>query len=306
MALGIQEYNLLTISYSTKIAQVLLRDFPEGIRSAVMDSPLPLEVHYDEESTSNLLEALDALLASCASDPSCEKAYPGIRDRFHAFLREKTVVPLEVAVENPNSGKSETFYLRGKDLIAVFSSASTEDIPAIPMEMNKLLEGDLSTVRDNLAHLFEGPGEGTGMGMRLSVWCSEEYPFASKERIAIETNRYPEIKGLSPAVFEAAVCEAWGVHPVSAIEKEPVSSPVPVLFINGEFDNETPVRWATQMLPNFPKAFHLIFPGWKHTPTTNWGNPCAMEAAAGFFNDPFKRPDPECLRENTKVRFIVE
>lgn len=46
--LEIEEYNLLTISYSTKIAQVLLRDYPEKIRSVVMDSPLPLEVSYEE------------------------------------------------------------------------------------------------------------------------------------------------------------------------------------------------------------------------------------------------------------------
>ena len=57
--LGIQEYNLLTISYSTKIAQVLLRDYPDHIRSVVMDSPLPLEVDYDEESVENLLESVD-------------------------------------------------------------------------------------------------------------------------------------------------------------------------------------------------------------------------------------------------------
>ena len=53
--LEIEEYNLLTISYSTKIAQVLIRDYPEKIRSVVMDSPLPLEASYDEESVKNLL-----------------------------------------------------------------------------------------------------------------------------------------------------------------------------------------------------------------------------------------------------------
>ena len=52
--LEIEEYNLLTMSYSTKIGQVLLRDYPDKIRSVVMDSPLPLEVNYDEESVSNL------------------------------------------------------------------------------------------------------------------------------------------------------------------------------------------------------------------------------------------------------------
>ena len=63
--LNIKEYNLLTISYSTKIAQVLLRDYPERIRSVVMDSPLPLEANYDEESVKNLLESVDKLLSDC-------------------------------------------------------------------------------------------------------------------------------------------------------------------------------------------------------------------------------------------------
>ena len=40
--LVIEEYNLLTMSYSTKIGQVLVRDYTDKIRSVVMDSPLPL------------------------------------------------------------------------------------------------------------------------------------------------------------------------------------------------------------------------------------------------------------------------
>ena len=37
--------------------------------------------------------------------------------------------------------------------------------------------------------------------MRLSVWCAEENPFNSWEIIQKETSRYPEVKGLSPAVL---------------------------------------------------------------------------------------------------------
>ena len=72
--LGIEEYNLLTMSYSTKIAQVLVRDYPDRIRSVVMDSPLPLEVNYDEESVNNLLGALDKLLCDCQADADCKNA----------------------------------------------------------------------------------------------------------------------------------------------------------------------------------------------------------------------------------------
>ncbi|MEN0004899.1 MAG: hypothetical protein AAF798_12170, partial [Bacteroidota bacterium] len=56
-----------------------------------------------------------------------------------------------------------------------------------------------------------------------------------------------------------------------------------------------PPHLAVQMQKNFPNSFHLLFKGWKHTPTTNWGNPCAMQAANAFFNQPDVQPHPECF-----------
>lgn len=304
--LGIEKYNLLTISYSTKIAQVLLRDYPESIRSVVMDSPLPLEVNYDEESVGNLLEAVEKILADCESDIECNKAYPNLKQRFFEYLEEKTINPLVVDVKNPNNNKTETFYLKGEDLISVFTLASTGDIPDIPFEINKLLNDDLSSVKNQLAYLFQGPGEGAGIGMRLSVWCSEEYPVNSQRRIAEETNRYPELLGLSPAVFDSSICNIWSVQKVPDIENQPVKSDVPVLLINGEYDNETPAKWAVEMLKNLTNSFHLVFKGWKHTPTTNWGNPCAMQAANDFFNNPNVKPNPDCFEEIRSPQFKVE
>ena len=196
--LDIAQYNLLTISYSTKIAQVLMRDYPERIRSVVMDSPLPLEVSYDEESVHNLLEALDKLFADCAADQACNTAFPNLRQRFLEYLKEKTRSPLKVSIEHPQNGQTETFYLKGEDLITVFTSASTDEVENIPLEIHKLLTGDLSTVKERLAALFQAPGKGAGRGMRLSVWCAEEYPFNSQETIARETTLYPQVEGLSP------------------------------------------------------------------------------------------------------------
>ena len=118
--LEIEKYNLLTLSYSTKIAQVLMRDYPDKIRSVVMDSPLPLEVNYDEESVQNLLESVSKLLDDCENDEECKDAYPNIKNRFYRYLREKTEDPLIVEIENPRNGDSEVFYLRGADLITGF------------------------------------------------------------------------------------------------------------------------------------------------------------------------------------------
>ena len=50
----------------------------------------------------------------------------------------------------------------------------------------------------------------------------------------------------------------------------------------------------------------MIFKGWKHTPTTNWSNQCAMEAANAFFNDPKEEPDLDCFRQIGSPEFNVE
>jgi pimeloyl-ACP methyl ester carboxylesterase len=305
-ALGIAQYNLLTISYSTKIAQVLMRDYPERIRSVVMDSPLPLEVRYDEESVQNLLQTVNSLLEDCEADKACNSAFPNLRTRFFEFLADKTRNPLEVSIENPESGKMETFYLKGADLIAVFTSASTGEVGSIPFEINKLLKGDTSSLKEQLSSVFEAPGNGAGLGMRLSVWCAEENPFNSPGTVEAETTKYPEVKGLSPAVFEDEICNIWKVKKVAEIENHPVKSDIPVLLISGEFDSETPVKWAESMKDNLENSYHLIFKGWKHTPTTNWGNPCAMQAANAFFQRPFDKPVPECLEQLKGPEYKIE
>jgi len=90
----IEQYNLLTLSYSTKIAQVFIRDYPERIRSVVMDSPLPLEVNDDDESVENLLASIELLLSDCEKDPDCNTSFPNLKQRFSEYFIEKTNNPL--------------------------------------------------------------------------------------------------------------------------------------------------------------------------------------------------------------------
>jgi hypothetical protein len=76
--------------------------------------------------------------------------------------------------------------------------------------------------------------------------------------------------------------------------------------LSGEYDNETPVKWANNMHQNFPNSFHLIFKGWKHTVTTNWSNPCGMEVANAFFNNPKEKPVLACFKEIQSIDFTLE
>ena len=60
------------------------------------------------------------------------------------------------------------------------------------------------------------------------------------------------------------------------------------------------------MMTNLTNSHHLIFRGWKHTPTTNRENQCAMQAANDFFNNPNEKPIPDCLGEIGTSEFKIE
>ncbi len=294
VALGISQWNILSVSYSTKIAQVLMRDYPTAIRSVVMDSPLPLEVNYEEEHAGNLMAAFTSLLADCAADSACAQAYPGLAQRFWQYLTDKTEEPLEIQVPHPATKDLLSFRLRGKDLINLFAIDAHGSIPDIPQQMQTLLSGDHQFLTERLQSLLEGEGSSAGIGMRLSVWCAEEMAFSEDMRIAEEQNRYAPIRGYATEIFSREVCGIWGVEVLPAEDNQPVSSDIPTLLLNGSYDPLTSPQWATQMLPHLTNGHQLVFEGWGHAPIHNWGQPCAMQASQDFFNDPTRTPEPEC------------
>jgi pimeloyl-ACP methyl ester carboxylesterase len=142
--------------------------------------------------------------------------------------------------------------------------------------------------------------------MRLCVWCREELPFARPAVIRRETDRYPGLRGRSPAVFAPAVCGAWGVCRAGKTENRPVTSKVPVLLISGEYDADTPPAWAQRMAAGFANRYHLVFKGMGHTPTQQWPDPCAMQVARAFFNNPGQPPLADCYRALPELQFTVK
>ena len=75
-ALGAPQFNLVGVSYGTRVAQQYLRSHPDGVRSVVLDSPVPNELVLGSEFARNLDAALKAQFAACTHTPAVHK---GIR-----------------------------------------------------------------------------------------------------------------------------------------------------------------------------------------------------------------------------------
>lgn len=299
--LGIKQFNLFSVSYSTKIAQVLLRDYPKSIRSAVLDSPLPLWVNYDETSLKFFHEKLNLLFSSCASDSVCNRAFPNLKNRFLQFIEETNKKSILLPIKSPIDSSPIYVSLKGYQITSFISLGNTWRLSGFPKFLDKLCNGDYKVLEPFVYNLFSDNNR--SMGMRLSVWCSEEYPFENLSKKVKYKDVPSQFFGMTSDAVPIEICKIWKVEKAKPIENEPFKTNAPVLLINGEFDPDTPAFWGGQLQKAFTNSYHFVFKGMSHTPTQNWDNNCGMQLANSFFNNPFTRPIPKCLEDLKPVSY---
>ena len=79
-ALGLTTWNVYGTSYGSYLAQTLMRDHPEGIRSVVLDSVLPTT--YTIPGNWWITRAgFDNLFQACAAETACNAAHPHLEKR---------------------------------------------------------------------------------------------------------------------------------------------------------------------------------------------------------------------------------
>jgi pimeloyl-ACP methyl ester carboxylesterase len=85
-SLGIEQWTLFGISYGTRLALTVMRDYPEGIRSVILDSIYPPQVYGFQEGPLLVPRALKRLFARCAADEICSQDFPDIERRFRNLV----------------------------------------------------------------------------------------------------------------------------------------------------------------------------------------------------------------------------
>ncbi|EQD70031.1 cysteine proteinase, partial [mine drainage metagenome] len=74
-ALGDPEFDLVGVSYGTRVAQQFLLRHPDGVRSMVLDSVVPNQLILGQDFGRNLDDALRDDFALCTNEPACRKAF---------------------------------------------------------------------------------------------------------------------------------------------------------------------------------------------------------------------------------------
>jgi pimeloyl-ACP methyl ester carboxylesterase len=142
-ALGYEEWNLYGVSYGTRLALTIMRDHPDGIRSVILDSVLPLQANLYTELPDHIARVLDVLFEGCASDNPCSTTYPYFHDVFWKLVSDLNTEPLELTVSRPDVGQINLIIDGNRVVNWVFNwSYAVSDIERIPAYVHALASGD--------------------------------------------------------------------------------------------------------------------------------------------------------------------
>ncbi len=115
-ALGISQWNVFGLSYGTDLAQQYMRDHPEGIRSVVLDSVIPVTVTLAKywESTR---AGFDNLFLACLADAGCNAAHSNLEATITNLVNSLEASPLTTTTNDPVTGEQVTVVLDGGSLV---------------------------------------------------------------------------------------------------------------------------------------------------------------------------------------------
>lgn len=291
-ALGIEEWNLLGISYGTRLALEVMRAYPDGIRSVILDSPFPPNADTPVDEVLLTYERMAALFAACAEDPYCAEQYP---DLEAVFLETVAALNAEPAGD-----------MTGDVLVTTVSSAMQDTglIPLIPYAIYEAYYGNLDALDEISVDSYsrrpgfqEEEALADSEGMYNSVMCHDEYIFGDYESVeAAVVGQVPEEVegGLLQSSFEFyQMCDFWDAGGAGNEQNAAVSSAIPTLILAGEFDTATPPYWAYLAAETLSNNYLFIFPGAGHSLLTT--TDCSVDIYTEFLDDPGVEPDRGCI-----------
>lgn len=274
-ALGYDQWNLIGQSYGTHVAQVTLREAPEGLRSVIMDSVLPIVPPEPPAGRSFFEAALQRLFQRCEADSACNAAYPHLSDALQRATQRLDESP--ITLQTNCFGEAQSASLTGGRLTSLLFSAlhGMDNVPALPGAIAAAADGrDYSFWKDVICQEVRIDALITD-GAYLAMMCSDG-----------------RLSGR---------CQDWPV----VVEQTAVTSEIPVLILSGEFDPVTPLAYGHSVAQTLPHSYVVDVPATGHW-VNGTGHPCQAQIIQAFLADPTRELDTSCLAELEDIAFVIE
>lgn len=260
--LGIPQFNLVGVSYGTRVALEYLRRHPASIRTVVLDSVVPPSLALGNEHAKNLEAAVNAQFARCAEDPGCAQRFGSPRARLDELLQRLREHPQQVRYRDPLTYEQREDEVTDATLAAVvrFHAYAPQLFGMLPMLLAEAASGQFENLMAQSRMLEQLIGEQIHVPLQLSVMCAEDAP-----GMRVDPADAGTILGTEFVDYTLAQCAAWPRGTMPPDFHDAVKSDRPVLLLSGELDPVTPPRYADEVQRTLPNSRHFVFRGQGHS-----------------------------------------
>jgi pimeloyl-ACP methyl ester carboxylesterase len=299
-ALGYEKINLYGASYGTRAALIYARQFPDHVRSIILDGVAPPNWTLGPTIAENAQRALDMLFDRCSANAECQAAFPDLETEFEDLLQQVSDHPIQVSLPHPVSSEPTQFTLDRDRFVNLVHTAtySAETASLLPLMIHTASErGDFTQFAAMALSNDESLSESISPGMRFSVLCAEDVPYFANEEIK------PGYPGdFFSRTFEL-ICETWPRGKIPEDFKQPVYSITPTLLLSGEADPVTPPANAELAAQSLPNSLQIVVPDQGHIVIYRG---CIPKIAAAFIeNGSTEDLDPACVQEIAPLPIFI-
>ena len=293
--LGYEKWNLYGGSYGTRLALTMMRDYPAGIRSAILSGPFPPNANMYADLIPNFSHALSKFFEKCSADPACNKEYPKLEKDFKKIMGSLREAPLEVLYQG------KPFVINAQDALLIIHQLmySRVTIGEIPRFIRALKGKDQKDISRALRPVLQRAGA-IDFGMYFSVQAYEELPFNGAAEYLGSLEAFEDFRpGLAFFNSDIRILPDWHRSRADQIESLPVKSDIPTLILVGELDPVTPPSYAALTVSSLSNSYLYEFPMMSH----NLFSYCPTQMLLAFLENPGKAPDPSCLKRLPQLSF---
>jgi pimeloyl-ACP methyl ester carboxylesterase len=300
-SLGYQQINLLGVSYGTRVAQQYLRQYPQYVRSVILDGVVPSELILGLDHDSNLEQALNGAFTACSQDQACAARFPDIATSYQTLRTQVQAHAQTIEVPLPTSGASQALIFNRQLLTLALRilAYSSENRALLPLLVHDAAQTANYERLGSLAlMILDELNQSIYSGLEASVMCAEEVPFYPEQATSSNT-----LMGNSLITLAQQQCALWPHGSVTADYHSRFTSTAPVLLLSGQYDPVTPPRYGEQAAQQYAASMHLVVPGEGHNVS---GRGCVPQLIADFISAPTPAElDTECLTHMGATPFFT-
>lgn len=288
-ALGDEKLTYLGYSYGTRIGATYAEQFPDKVRSMILDGAVdpnadPIEANIKQAAA--FQTAFNDYAADCAKSPDC----PLGTDPAKAVEVYKSLV--DPLVEKPAKTKDPRGLSYGDAIVATI-------LPLYSPTLWKHLTTGLRDLRDGsgdtmlvLSDLYMGRDDkghyDNSTDVRVAVNCVDKPPITDRAKTVEQDRRsrevapfmsYGDFTGNAPL----GTCAFWPVPPTSTPHELKIDGLPPTLVVSTTNDPATPYQAGVDLARQLGGAL-LTYEGTQHTVVFQ-GNSCVDDIAARYLLD---------------------